>query len=105
MEIDKPNALPFVCHLNFSAPGGSHGDIIQVSLKFSVKVTQIILNHDYSKVIETILCIFYSSLFWKMSIICDFMKKTFLTSIKNYYDEWKKETGMWTFHENFQFPL
>lgn len=31
MEIDKPNALPFVCHLNFTAPGDSHGDIIQVS--------------------------------------------------------------------------
>lgn len=31
MEIDKPKALPFVCHLNFTAPGGSHGDIIQVS--------------------------------------------------------------------------
>lgn len=31
MEIDKPSALPFVCHLNFTAPGGSHGDIMQVS--------------------------------------------------------------------------
>lgn len=32
MEIDKPNALPFVCHLNFTAPGDSHGDLIQVSI-------------------------------------------------------------------------
>lgn len=31
MEIEKPNALPFVCHLNFTAAGDSHGDIIQVS--------------------------------------------------------------------------
>lgn len=30
MELDKPTALPFVCHLNFTAAGGSHGDIIQV---------------------------------------------------------------------------
>lgn len=34
MEIDKPSALPFVCHLNFTAPGGLHGDIIQVSTIF-----------------------------------------------------------------------
>lgn len=31
MELDKPKNLPFVCHLNFTAAGGSHGDIIQVS--------------------------------------------------------------------------
>lgn len=31
MELDKPTVLPFICHLNFTAPGGSHGDIIQVS--------------------------------------------------------------------------
>lgn len=31
MELDKPTTLPFICHLNFTAPGGSHGDIIQVS--------------------------------------------------------------------------
>lgn len=31
VEIDKPNVLPFICHLNFSAAGGLHGDIIQVS--------------------------------------------------------------------------
>lgn len=32
IEIRKPKALPFVCHLNFTAPGGPYGDIIQVSL-------------------------------------------------------------------------
>lgn len=31
MELDKPTTLPFICHLNFTAAGGSHGDIIQVS--------------------------------------------------------------------------
>lgn len=31
MELDKPKNLPFVCHLNFTAAGGTHGDIIQVS--------------------------------------------------------------------------
>lgn len=31
MEINKPSTLPFLCHLNFTAAGGSHGDIIQVS--------------------------------------------------------------------------
>lgn len=31
LELDKPTALPFACHLNFTAAGGSHGDIIQVS--------------------------------------------------------------------------
>lgn len=32
IEIDKPKMLPFACHFNFTAPGGSHGDIIQVRL-------------------------------------------------------------------------
>lgn len=33
LEIHKPKAFPFVCHLNFSAPGGPYGDIIQVRLR------------------------------------------------------------------------
>lgn len=30
LEIRKPKVFPFVCHLNFTAPGGLYGDIIQV---------------------------------------------------------------------------
>lgn len=41
MEIYKPSKLPFICDLNFTAPGGLHGDIIQVS-NILDKVTRII---------------------------------------------------------------
>lgn len=40
MELDKPSALPFTCHLNFTAAGGSHGDIIQVSNVLHILVTK-----------------------------------------------------------------
>lgn len=31
IEVPKPGDVPFVCTLNFTALGGEHGDIIQVS--------------------------------------------------------------------------
>lgn len=36
IEIPKPKVFPFLCHLNFTAPGGLHGDIIQVSIILSL---------------------------------------------------------------------
>lgn len=36
LELMRPkdDRLPFVCELNFTAGGGIHGDIVQVSIKF-----------------------------------------------------------------------
>lgn len=48
MEIYKPNALPFICYLNFTAPGGLHGDIIQVS-KICYKVIRTQFNSKSSR--------------------------------------------------------
>lgn len=30
---NQQNVLPLICHLNFTAPGGNFGDIVQVSIK------------------------------------------------------------------------
>lgn len=34
-QQDVDNAHPFLCHLNFSAPGGIYGDIVQVKWTFN----------------------------------------------------------------------
>lgn len=38
LEVRRPREdhLPFVCHLNFTANGGSYGDIIQVNKKINI---------------------------------------------------------------------
>lgn len=33
----KDDRLPFLCELNFTAAGGIHGDIVQVSYTFNLK--------------------------------------------------------------------
>lgn len=44
MEINKPTELPFICHLNFTASGGSHGDFIQVSYSRSINFDKGVFN-------------------------------------------------------------